>query len=269
MKPRRRLADLRRLQGNADYQKAEADHQDRPDIDAEEIEPQSTGKVGVLDPASGKTEEIALGPRSAPHGVIVGPDGAKSDDFILSLGNTEIVRQIQEAIRENALTEGDRLPTERELADILVNASRDGLIDAAVRGNVAIYPVDARGLPQLSGHGEKGAAHDPDVARGDQAQRRNPGELAQAGEHAQRPRPARRSAPWPPPPSLPSDRSSDAGADRAAVRVGAQHACGARQIGASARHRRLRHALTLLPGERDALRTAMHRRCAPGRISRN
>ena len=37
---------------------------------------QSTGKVGVLDPTTGKTEEIALGPRSAPHGVIVGPDGA-------------------------------------------------------------------------------------------------------------------------------------------------------------------------------------------------
>jgi virginiamycin B lyase len=37
---------------------------------------QSTGKLGILDPNSGKYEEIALGPRSAPHGVIVGPDGA-------------------------------------------------------------------------------------------------------------------------------------------------------------------------------------------------
>ena len=37
---------------------------------------QATGKLGVLDPKTGKVEEIALGPRSAPHGVIVGPDGA-------------------------------------------------------------------------------------------------------------------------------------------------------------------------------------------------
>jgi virginiamycin B lyase len=50
---------------------------------------QSTGKVGVLDPASGKTEEIALGPRSAPHGVIVGPDGAA---WITDGGQNAIVR---------------------------------------------------------------------------------------------------------------------------------------------------------------------------------
>jgi virginiamycin B lyase len=37
---------------------------------------QATGKLGVLDPKSGKVEEIALGTRSAPHGVVVGPDGA-------------------------------------------------------------------------------------------------------------------------------------------------------------------------------------------------
>ena len=30
---------------------------------------QATGKLGILDPATGKVEEIALGPRSAPHGV--------------------------------------------------------------------------------------------------------------------------------------------------------------------------------------------------------
>src|SRR5436190_6542643 len=37
---------------------------------------QPTGKLGILDPKSGKVEEIALGARSSPHGVIVGPDGA-------------------------------------------------------------------------------------------------------------------------------------------------------------------------------------------------
>ena len=50
---------------------------------------QATGKIGMLDPASGKTEEIALGPRSAPHGVIVGPDGAA---WITDGGQNAIVR---------------------------------------------------------------------------------------------------------------------------------------------------------------------------------
>src|SRR5271170_3966336 len=50
---------------------------------------QMTGKLGILDPASGKYEEIALGPRSAPHGVIVGPDGAA---WITDGGQNAIVR---------------------------------------------------------------------------------------------------------------------------------------------------------------------------------
>ena len=37
---------------------------------------QHTGKLGRLDPATGKTTEVPLGDGSAPHGVIVGPDGA-------------------------------------------------------------------------------------------------------------------------------------------------------------------------------------------------
>ncbi len=37
---------------------------------------QGQGALGRLDPASGKVEQIALGAGSAPHGVIVGPDGA-------------------------------------------------------------------------------------------------------------------------------------------------------------------------------------------------
>src|SRR5215471_21305569 len=36
---------------------------------------QSAGKLGRLDPRSGKSDVIALGPGAAPHGVIVGPDG--------------------------------------------------------------------------------------------------------------------------------------------------------------------------------------------------
>ena len=50
---------------------------------------QMTGKLGILDPASGRFEEIALGPDSAPHGVVVGPDGAP---WITDGGQNAIVR---------------------------------------------------------------------------------------------------------------------------------------------------------------------------------
>jgi virginiamycin B lyase len=50
---------------------------------------QATGRLGILDPATGKVEEVPLGPRSAPHGVIVGPDGAP---WITDGGQNAIVR---------------------------------------------------------------------------------------------------------------------------------------------------------------------------------
>jgi virginiamycin B lyase len=50
---------------------------------------QAAGKLGILDPTTGKTGEVALGPRSAPHGVIVGPDGAA---WITDGGQNAIVR---------------------------------------------------------------------------------------------------------------------------------------------------------------------------------
>lgn len=37
---------------------------------------QATGELGRLDPKSGKTTHVRLGPGSHPHGVIIGPDGA-------------------------------------------------------------------------------------------------------------------------------------------------------------------------------------------------
>ena len=37
---------------------------------------QAAGKLGRLDPRTGKSDLIALGPGAAPHGVIVGPDEA-------------------------------------------------------------------------------------------------------------------------------------------------------------------------------------------------
>ena len=50
---------------------------------------QMTGKLGILDPKSGKFDEISLGPNSAPHGVIVGPDGAP---WVTDGGQNAIVR---------------------------------------------------------------------------------------------------------------------------------------------------------------------------------
>lgn len=50
---------------------------------------QAQGALGRLDPATGKTEHIALGEGSAPHGVIVGPDGAA---WVTDSGLNAIVR---------------------------------------------------------------------------------------------------------------------------------------------------------------------------------
>src|SRR5436190_21526010 len=37
---------------------------------------QSQGALGILDPKTGKVEQVSLGKGAAPHGVIAGPDGA-------------------------------------------------------------------------------------------------------------------------------------------------------------------------------------------------
>jgi virginiamycin B lyase len=50
---------------------------------------QATGELGLLDPATGETRHIDLGSGSAPHGVIVGPDGAP---WITDSGLNAIVR---------------------------------------------------------------------------------------------------------------------------------------------------------------------------------
>ena len=50
---------------------------------------QHSGELGLLDPTTGKTHHIVLGLGSAPHGVIVGPDGAP---WITDGGLNAIVR---------------------------------------------------------------------------------------------------------------------------------------------------------------------------------
>ena len=50
---------------------------------------QRGGYLGVLTPSDGKIEQIELGPGSAPHGVIIGPDGAP---WITDGGLNAIVR---------------------------------------------------------------------------------------------------------------------------------------------------------------------------------
>ncbi len=50
---------------------------------------QASGELGRLDPATGETHHIDLGPGSAPHGVIIGPDGAP---WITDGGLNAIVR---------------------------------------------------------------------------------------------------------------------------------------------------------------------------------
>ena len=50
---------------------------------------QGSGRLGSLDPATGRTDEVELGPGSAPHGVIVGPDGAP---WVTDSGLNAVVR---------------------------------------------------------------------------------------------------------------------------------------------------------------------------------
>jgi virginiamycin B lyase len=50
---------------------------------------QGSGKLGILDPATGHVDQVPLGPGSAPHGVIVGPDRAA---WITDGGQNAIVR---------------------------------------------------------------------------------------------------------------------------------------------------------------------------------
>src|SRR2546428_12016805 len=83
---------------------------------------QRTGKLGILDPKTGKYEEIALGARSAPHGVIVGPDGAP---WITDGGQNAIVRV------DPKTNEVKRFPLPQTFAAVSLNTAafdRDGIL---------------------------------------------------------------------------------------------------------------------------------------------
>ena len=72
---------------------------------------QSAGKLGRLDPRTGKSDLIALGPGAAPHGVIVSPDGAA---WITEGGQNAIAR-VDPATRAVKLFP---LPKERPAANL-------------------------------------------------------------------------------------------------------------------------------------------------------
>src|SRR5260370_11239839 len=72
---------------------------------------QSAGKLGRLDPRTGKSDLIALGPAAAPHGVIVAPDSAA---WVTEGGQNAIAR-IDPATRAVKLFP---LPKERRPANL-------------------------------------------------------------------------------------------------------------------------------------------------------
>jgi len=83
---------------------------------------QSAGKLGRLDPKTGKSDLIALGPGAAPHGVIVGPDGAA---WVTEGGQNAIAR-VDPATRAVKLFP---LPRERRNANLnTASFDRRGLL---------------------------------------------------------------------------------------------------------------------------------------------
>src|SRR6266849_11182597 len=83
---------------------------------------QSAGKLGRLDPKTGKSDLIALGPGAAPHGVIVGSDGAA---WITEGGQNAIAR-VDPATRAVKLFP---LPKERRNANLNTAAfDRQGVL---------------------------------------------------------------------------------------------------------------------------------------------
>jgi virginiamycin B lyase len=92
---------------------------------------QSAGKLGRLDPRTGKSDLIPLGPDAAPHDVIVGPDGSA---WVTEGGQNAIAR-VDPVTRSVKLV---TLPKERRNAD-LNTASFDHQSNLWFTGQHGIY----------------------------------------------------------------------------------------------------------------------------------
>ena len=119
--------------------------------------------MGRLDPATGKVEQIPLGEGSAPHGVIVGPDGAP---WITDGGLNAIVR-VDPATRKVTRYP---LPADTDNANLNTAAfdrRRGAVVHRPERHLWAAEPRDRRheGLPGARGartlwhHGDAGWGH--------------------------------------------------------------------------------------------------------------
>ena len=83
---------------------------------------QAAGKLGRLDPRTGKSAMIALGPDAAPHGVIVGPDGAA---WVTEGGQNAIARVDPATLAVRLF----RLPAERRHANLnTASFDRQGML---------------------------------------------------------------------------------------------------------------------------------------------
>src|SRR6201998_459591 len=121
---------------------------------------QSAGKLGRLDPKTGKSDLIALGSSAAPHGVIVGPDGAA---WITEGGQNAIAR-VDPATRAVMLFP---LPKERRNANLnTATFDRQGTLwftgQNSIYGRLAPKTGATAGFYAPRGTGPYGIATTPD-----------------------------------------------------------------------------------------------------------
>src|SRR5829696_931146 len=86
---------------------------------------QGSGQLGLLDPATGESRLIRLGDGSAPHGVIVGPDGAP---WVTDGGLNAIVRvdPLTEKVDRYPLPSGRARPTSTPPPSVVASCGSAG-----------------------------------------------------------------------------------------------------------------------------------------------